>query len=131
VTNFSRSGCDAIALYPYARSGDADVEVDWSMAELLPYMLGRLREQGWDPLEQPLIGIPQAFGPADGGQVSEASIAAQTMAYCAAGASTIVFYAWNDSFGGPKAELFNAPALRAGAARGLEGCRGIWSGSAP
>jgi hypothetical protein len=77
-----------------------------------------------------VIGVPQAFRVADGAVVSDASVAAQTTAYCAAGASAILFYAWNDSFGGPKAELFNTPALRAGAAAGLATCRTIWSASA-
>jgi len=129
LTNFTPAGCDAVALYPYARAVRAqqDDGVDWSMADLLPHMLDRLRERGWDPAQQPLIGVPQTFRVADGAVLSDASVAAQTVAYCAGGASVILFYAWNDSFSGPKAELFNTPALRSGAAAGLTTCRAIWS----
>ena len=126
LTNFTPTGCDAVALYPYARA-DLNDGIDWSMADLLPYMLDRLRDRGWDPAQQPLFGVPQTFRVANGAVLTDASVAAQTGAYCAAGASAIVFYAWNDSFGGPKAELFNTPALRSGAAAGLTACRAIWS----
>ena len=133
LTNFTPAGCDAVALYPYTRGvrTDQDDGVDWSMADLLPYMLDRLRDRGWDPAQQPLIGVPQTFRVADGAVVTDASVAAQTAAYCAAGASAILFYAWNDSFGGPKAELFNTSALRAGAAAGLATCQTIWSSASP
>jgi hypothetical protein len=132
LTNFTTAGCDAVALYPYARETgpDQDGDVDWSMVDLLPYMLRRLRERGWDPAQQPLIGIPQAFRLGAGVSPTETSVAIQTAAYCAAGASTILFYAWNDSFAGSKAELFNTPALRSGAELGLTACRGLWAGSA-
>jgi hypothetical protein len=129
LTNFTPAGCDAVALYPYARA-DLNDGIDWSMADLLPYMLDRLRDRGWDPAQQPLLGVPQTFRVTDGAVLTDASVAAQTAAYCAAGASAILFYAWNDSFGGPKAELFNTPALRSGAAAGLTTCRAIWSASA-
>jgi hypothetical protein len=129
VTNFTLLGCDAVALYPYAHvaGSDQDGSVDWSMADLLPYMLARLRERGWDPNQQPLIGIPQAFQVADGAVPTATSVAAQSAAYCAGGASTILFYAWNDNFTGDKSQLFNAPSLRSGATSGLEACRAIWS----
>jgi hypothetical protein len=129
LANFTPSGCDAVALYPYARggAGDQDAGVDWAMTDLLPYMRDQLRAHGWDPTQQPLIGIPQTFGLPDGLAPTDATVATQTAAYCAGGASAIFFYAWNDSFGGPKAELFNAPTLRLGAATGLSTCRAAWS----
>jgi hypothetical protein len=132
LTNFTPVGCDAVALYPYARGVEPDQNggVDWSMTDLLPYMLDRLRERGWDPAQQPLIGIPQAFRFEDGVVPTGTSLAAQTAAYCAGGASAVLFYAWNDSFGGPKAELFNTPELRTGTANGLATCRSVWSASA-
>lgn len=113
VANFTSAGCDAVALYPYARGSAIDQgTVDWSMADLLPFMLDRLRQRGWDPNVQPVIGIPQTFELADGVSPDESSVAAQMAAYCRAGAHTILFYAWNDSFGGPKTELFSGGALR-------------------
>ncbi len=82
-----------------------------------------------DPAQQPLIGIPQAFGSGDGLTPTDADVATQTAAYCAAGATTILFYAWNDSSQGPKFELFNSPNLRSGAAAGLAACAAAWSGA--
>ena len=129
VENFTPTGCDAVALYPYARASapQAESSIDWSMADLLPYMLDQLRARGWDPSQQPLIGIPQTFRLGDGPAPSAATVATQAAAYCAAGASSILYYAWNDSFGGPKTELFNTPELRQGATDGLRSCRTTWS----
>ena len=54
---------------------------------------------------------------------------AQTNAYCAAGASSILFYAWNDTHPGPKSQLFNTPSLRAAARAAMDQCQAIWSAS--
>jgi hypothetical protein len=127
VRNFTPTGCDAVALYPYRRqTATRETPVDWSMRDLLPYMLQRLEERGWDKTSQPLIGIPQAFafGPSVPPRPSE--VVAQTTAYCAVGASAIVFYAWNDSYTGLKAQLFNSPELRQAASDGLDQCRAVW-----
>jgi hypothetical protein len=128
LANFSPTGCDAVALYPYGRPGGPEevAHIDWSMGELLPYMLARLREHGWEPARQPLLGIPQAFRFGDTPAPTAADVAAQTAAYCGSGASAILFYAWNDSYTGPKAALFNAPDLRQGALDGLAQCQAIW-----
>ena len=126
IANFTPGGCDAVALYPYAHmTGSAD-GVDWSMSQLLPYMLQALRDRGWDATRQPLIGIPQTFRFGSAASPTAADVAAQTAAYCTAGASAIVFYAWNDSATGPKAELFDAPDLRQGATGGLAACDALW-----
>ena len=98
------------------------------MSELLPYMLGELQARGWDHTRQPLIGLPQAFRFGAALCPSASDVAAQTAAYCAAGAFAIIFHAWNDSYPGAKAQLFNAPDLRHGAAAGLDQCRALWSG---
>jgi hypothetical protein len=126
LANFSASGCDAVAVYPYSESLDGH-DVDWSMAELLPYMLDRLEAHGWDRTRQPLVGIPQTFRFGAARRPTAADVTTQTAAYCAAGVSAVFFYAWNDSHAGPKHQLFNAPDLRAGAAAGLAQCRAIWA----
>jgi hypothetical protein len=128
VVNFTPLGCDAVALYPYAAIGQTDQDgIDWGMSDLLPYMLNELRTRGWDPNLQPLIGIPQTFALAQNIAPGESSVATQTAAYCRAGAHTILFYAWDDSFARPKIELFNSPELRSGAEAGLSSCRATWS----
>ena len=126
ISNFTPTGCDAVALYPYARMTGSSDSIDWSMGELLPYMLEALRERGWDPALQPLVGIPQTFRFGTASRPTAVDVAAQTAAYCAGGASAIVFYAWNDSAIGPKAELFDAPDLRQGATDGLTACDALW-----
>jgi hypothetical protein len=126
LTNFTPTGCDVVALYPYASSGNDADSVDWSMGELLPYMVSALRDRGWDPARQPLIGIPQTFRFGNASSPTAEDVQAQTAAYCAAGASAILFYAWDDSASGPKDELFDAPDLRQGASDGLAQCQAVW-----
>ena len=127
LSNFTPTGCDAVALYPYARVGDDGSTTDWSMHELLPYMLQALLDRGWDRSRQPLVGIPQTFRFGRASRPVAADVRTQTSAYCAAGASAIVFYAWNDSASAPKAELFDAPDLRQGATDGLAACGALWA----
>ena len=129
LANFSPTACDAVALYPYGRTSGSPADessIDWSMRDLLPYMLQALRDRGWDPERQPLIGIPQTFRFGQTGSPNAIDVEAQTAAYCSGGASAIVFYAWNDSALAPKAELFDAPDLRQGATDGLARCQALW-----
>lgn len=127
VSNFTPTGCDAVALYPYARMhATVDDSSDWSMRDLLPYMLHALLDRGWDPARQPLVGIPQTSRFGGAARPTADDVRTQTAAYCAGGASAIVFYAWNDSASGPKAELFDAPDLRQGASDGLAACAAVW-----
>jgi hypothetical protein len=123
VANFTPAGCDAVALYPYQGGAAAD----FAMPDLLPHMLQRLESLGWDPATQPLIGVPQTFAFAPESPPTSAQVIAQTTAYCAAGASSILFYAWNDADPGPKAQLFNTPTLRGAAASAIDHCQAIWA----
>jgi hypothetical protein len=83
---FHPLGCDAVAPYPYAHGvGPAqDDGIDWAMTDLLPYMLDHLRARGWDPAQQPLIGIPQTFRLADGTTPTLRSGAATGLTTCRA-----------------------------------------------
>jgi hypothetical protein len=125
VENFSPTACDGVALYPYRRGSGAD----FSMPDLLPHMLQRLASLGWNPSTGPLIGVPQTFAFGSDGPPTAAEVMAQTTAYCAAGASSILFYAWNDADSGPKAQLFNTPSLRAAASSAMQACQALWSTS--
>jgi hypothetical protein len=125
IGNFSPTACDAVALYPYAGPRDPS-GTDWSMARLLPYMQARLREKGWDPARQPLVGIPEAFRAGASAAPTATDLAVQTAAYCAAGASSIIFFAWDDSSPSAKWELVDTPDLRRGVADGLGRCRAVW-----
>ncbi|MBV9358900.1 MAG: hypothetical protein JO023_25620 [Chloroflexi bacterium] len=133
LRNFSPTACDAVALYPYGNlkaTGDAS-NIDWSMKALLPYMLGQLRERGWDPKHQPLIGIPQTFRPTGHQAPTSNAVATQAEAYCDAGASTILFFAWHNTLDDSLAELFNTSDLRQGAAEGISGCETRWARGGP
>ena len=135
MTNFTPLGCDVVALYPYAYSEKTTADrsqVDWSMSLSLPYALDILRSRGWDAVRNPLIGVPQAMGspnPAKGEYIlPEADdIAAQTAAYCKAGAIAILPYAWNDNRTDIPNELYNTANLREGLQRGLQECAQYWN----
>lgn len=126
VANFTPTGCDAVAVYPYSVADATDT--DWTMRDLLPYMLDRLRGLGWDPARQPLVGIPQAFRARGALSPAAIDVATQTAAYCAAGASAIAFYAWDEASGSTTFELYDAPDLRQGATNGLARCKAFWGG---
>jgi hypothetical protein len=124
AVNFSPLACDYVALYPYAPQGFQDSQVDWSMSQLLPYLLARLAARGWTAASAPLIGIPQAFGYVAEGRYAPTGpdIRSQTIAFCKGGARSIIAYAWDDSYSGRKLELFNDSDMRAGFTQGLAVC---------
>jgi hypothetical protein len=138
--NFSPQGCDAIAFYVFADTVTGGPPLasryNWEMPGLLARMETAMRARGWNLAATPLIGIPQAFGGRnryDGSyQVvpSSQSLAAQTAAFCRAGATGIVFYAWDVSdYLNPQDPATNG-AIAAGVREGITACRQIWSGSA-
>jgi hypothetical protein len=134
LTNFSTKACDAVALYPYAVGpiSTSREDVDWSMRRLLPYVRRELQSRGWDPLNQPLIGIPQAFyyDPVPRQtrphvMPGSEDIARQMAAFCENGASSIIFYSWHDSHASWH-EGHNTQMIRSGLVEGLKVCRTIW-----
>jgi hypothetical protein len=129
ITNFSPGACDFVALYPYAPPGAQENQVDWSMGQLLPYMLNQLSARGWTPSGQPLIGTPQAFGyPAQQRYPpSGADLRTQADAFCQGGARSLVAYAWNDSYEGAKLELSNDADMRTGFAQAVGDCQRAWA----
>lgn len=134
VRNFSPTACDAVALYAYGMpvSGDP-VDVDWSMEQLLPRAMELLRARGWDPSRQPFLGVVQAFGTVEAPPEQSfvlpraQDVATQAEAYCRAGATGILHFAWNDLGTGPKVQLAQSPDLRAGVADGVQRCQAAWS----
>jgi hypothetical protein len=102
--NFSTAGCDMVGLYLYAYTvpkPSNGTNLDWTMKSVLSDMEARLAEQGWDPSTTPLLGIGQAWsGPFASGYtpgLSRDQMVAQATAFCRAGATSIGWYAWNDS----------------------------------
>ena len=133
ITNFSPNACDVVALYPYANEGNDPRLVDWSMSSLLPLEFQLLEARGWNPQKEPLIGVPQTFSYERDGVVyhtlpTEADVAAQSAAYCKAGAIALVPYTWDDGWPWPKTELYNSPDLVRGLQEGTRECqRNYWS----
>lgn len=139
LENYSPRWCDGVMIYSYvpAKSpGPATSAYDWRMTTTLPIALQDLRNLGWNPTTQPLIGVPQAFGyvprtgvrqktfaPEYRSQPPSTALSAQVSSFCANGAKSIVAYAWNDGSTGHVYELSNSQALREGLRRGARTCR--------
>lgn len=125
LINFDPLACDMIAIYLYAHANRSDnSRPDWALSARLPEMLDALRAKGWDPRKTPLIGVPQAFGDRDGRnfELPDADgVAAQSEAFCRAGAVALLAYSWDD--GGPRSQLGNTPSLVDGLKRGAQICR--------
>ncbi len=138
-------------LYSYApgMAQPLDGTVEWDMHTVLPAGLQMLRDKGWDPTREPLIGTQQAYGynprtgkaggplasPGYRAIPTQAQLTSQITAFCNTGAVSILGYAWNDgstykdsqgTVGQPLAqiaELFNSPSLQAGMKQGISNCR--------
>lgn len=131
LTNYSPAACDVVLMYSYAYryGGHTTVDpsaYDWTMARVLPDFLQGLRARGWTP-RTPLIGTPMAFDSPSTGYVGPTStqLATQVEAFCAAGASGVIAFAWhvNDR---PASDLANDPRLRAGLQAGVPACQTHW-----
>jgi hypothetical protein len=119
LLNYSPRACDGVDLYIYSLGKHAPSS-DYSMARLLPVMLGALRAREWN--SSLLIGAPQAW---EGVPPSAAQVEQQTAAFCKAGAKAITAFTW-DNFSDGEPELANSPQLRAGLSAGLRDCQSIW-----
>ncbi len=127
LSNYSPQWCDDVLIYSYVPGSTTPRTgiVDWDMSLTLEPALDRLRKAGWDSSRSRLLGTPQAVGynprytigsrritPEYRVAPSGADMAAQVRAFCAAGASAIIAYAWDDGSTGVVDELHNSPELR-------------------
>ncbi len=132
ANNFTPEACDMVGIYLYAASTTTKGSYDWSMRALLPAVLTSLRKRGWDIRNEPLIGIPQAFGGVLEGRSwpipSAADIVAQSQAYCERGATGVLYYAWADS-GATAQSIFpwNSAEVTRGIRHGITACKQIWA----
>ncbi|MBO0841412.1 MAG: hypothetical protein J2O49_11395 [Sciscionella sp.] len=134
--NFSADGCDVVAPYVYAapqRPGSRSATtVDWSMRSALDAITSSLRDNGWAPSRQPMLGIAQAFSGAHASNATVepaptlAQMADQGEAYCAAGATAIAWYAWQLSDIADARTPSTDDTMRTGVHSALERCRQIW-----
>ncbi len=90
-----------VGIYIYAYPTHETGTYDWTFSQILPAVFASLRNRGWDITEQPLVGIPQAFGGMSEGMLwpvpTAQSVETQTKTYCQKGATGIIYYAWDNS----------------------------------
>ena len=123
--NFSPQGCDMVGLYIYGNSNTTGT-YDWTMSHILPAMFTSLKKRGWDITEEPLVGIPQAFGGMVEGDLwpipNANSVETQTKTYCQQGAIGIIYYDWGKSYQSP---MTNSQITQ-GIKNGIADCKKIW-----
>ena len=139
AANFSPYGCDEVGLYIYTTSLPATPSIpspatyDWSMSSILPAMFRSLQERGWNIVNEPFIGIGQAFGGpianSDRYRLAPTStyIEEQSKSFCLHGAIGLVFYAWSDSeIGALSQSPMNSHEIEAGIQDGIRACKQYW-----
>lgn len=125
--NYRPEACDVVSVYAYGPSRTSPTDVDWSMTRLMPDVERILGARGWQS-SQPLIGTPMAFAYLKYGWIAPTAddLRSQTAAFCNAGATSLMPYAWDDSYSGPKLELGNDPDMQRGFAAGISDCHAVW-----
>lgn len=136
AANYSNAGCDVVGWYNYTPFGkhkpSSGTHYNWSMRGLLPAMARTLGKYGWQMSRTPLMGIGQAWGGSYNGNHYQPGITAneiktQAAAFCAFGASSISWYAWDDSGdNGQTLTPNNSAAVAQGIRDGLASCRAAW-----
>jgi hypothetical protein len=140
MVNVVPSACDVVAPYVYGvvrppaglrmdiRSS-ADM-VDWTMKDLLPYMMAELRVQGFESNSGVLLPIVHAFSYQEPGKTAfwakpgKVDVARQMRAYCQASAIGVLFFTWQGSQS--DMNYSNDQDIRDGVKLGMADCRQIW-----
>lgn len=134
--NYSNGGCDMIGIYSYVGrypSKVAGSQFDFSMKLGLASAFQSLQQQGWNESNTPLIGIGQAFAGLYGGTryepgITSSEMQTQATAFCHAGASSIGWYAWDDSgFGNQTLQPTTSAKVQKGIKGSIGACQGIWT----
>ncbi len=132
--NYSAAACDVVGLYNYTgstRSRSSGEGYEWDMRLLLAEEEAALSEAGWSEARSPLFGIGQAWSGKFERREYEPGLSAAQMleesdAFCEAGASSLGWYAWDDSgyVAGTKTPN-NSPPIKEGIAQSLAACPGV------
>jgi hypothetical protein len=133
ITNYSPQACDILSPYAYAALPYPDTTgADWSMANLMPYMVSQFKARGWDPTNSYMVVIPQAYSDSAnqaGWHIplpTAAEVETQVAAACKGGAVGVMPFDWDYKQDGTL-RLYNTPALQQGYAAGIRDCRAYWS----
>ncbi len=128
--NFSPSGCSMVGLYNYAettRKASSGEELDWSMHTLLDEETEDLAEDGWVESQTPMLGIDQAWSGRFAGHyqpgLTATEMRTQAEGFCAAGASSIGWYAFSDTgFKRTTQTPDDSSEIREGIEQGIAAC---------
>lgn len=133
LVNLTPSACDIVAPYFYGAAVRDDPRwIDWSMADLMPWFMNKLRDRGFD--RPALLPVVQAFYAGKRGgttyyvQPGARDIEAQARAYCRQGALAMMFFTWQAS--DAERSYSNDPDIRAGVAAAVNACRSLGLGQA-
>lgn len=130
AANFSAAGCSMVGLYDYAeptRKPSNGEGLDWSMRTLLAEETEDLAHYGWVQSQTPMLGIGQAWSARFAGRyqpgLSAAQMLTQAEAFCAAGASSIGWYAWTSGGFTRRTDTpGDSPEIREGIEKGIRAC---------
>jgi hypothetical protein len=127
LQNITPGACDVVAPYFYGSATENDPTwIDWSMRDLMPWFMQRLRGQGFN--HPALLPVPQAFfinkrgGTTYFVQPRAADIAAQANTYCGSGAIALLFFTWQSA--DAERSYVNDADLREGVRQAAAACRG-------
>lgn len=136
AANYSNDGCDIVGWYNYSpfdrRHPSVGKHLDWTMKGLLRAMAVSLEKKGWNVAKTPLFGIGQAWGGSYDKRYYQPGLLRwemldQARAFCTFGATSIGWYAWDDSgFDSRTQTPNNSPEISAGIADGIKACRAVW-----
>jgi hypothetical protein len=102
------------------------------MKALLPAMGRSLAKYGWSLARAPLLGIGQAWSGRYAKQSYQPGLSTEQMrtqagGFCAFGATSIAWYAWDDSgFDRDTQTPENSAAISNGIAAGIDACNQRW-----
>lgn len=127
LINISPEACDLVSPYFYGTAPKDDPQlIDWSMMDLMPYFLQKLRDKGFDTTAQLLLPVSHAFSyRAPSGTTfwvtpRPGDIATQMKAYCDAGAFSMLFFTWQSH--DADRSYSNDEAIREGVQKGRAEC---------
>jgi hypothetical protein len=131
LINVSPAACDLVSPYFYGTALEDDSRlIDWSMENLMPSFLEKLRAKGFDTDAPLLLPISHAFSyKAPNGTVyvmpSPDDVARQMRAYCDAGAFSLLFFTWQSH--DADRSYSNDQSIRTGVQKGRAECLARWS----
>jgi hypothetical protein len=132
LVNISPEACDLVSPYFYGTAPTDDPQlIDWSMKDLMPYFLQKLKDKGFNTRAPLLLPVSHAFSyRAPSGTnfwvaPRPGDIATQMKAYCDAGAFSILFFTWQSH--DADRSYFNDDAIREGVQKGRAECLSRWN----